>query len=57
MLTAVGALLFGFFDAFQIRLQGRGIPAELVQMLPYAMVIVILTLIAISARKARGARA
>lgn len=57
VLTAVGALLFGFFDAFQIRLQGRGLPAELVQMLPYAMVIVILTLIAISARKARGARA
>jgi simple sugar transport system permease protein len=57
VMTSVGALLFGFFDAFQIRLQGRGIPAELVQMLPYAMVIVILTLIAISARKARGARA
>lgn len=57
VLTAVGALLFGFFDAFQIRLQGRGVPAELVQMLPYAMVIVILTLIAISAKKARGARA
>ena len=56
VMTSVGALLFGFFDAFQIRLQGRGIPAELVQMLPYAMVIVILTLIAISARKARGAR-
>lgn len=57
VLTAIGALLFGFFDAFQIRLQGRGLPAELVQMLPYAMVIVILTLIAISAKKARGARA
>jgi simple sugar transport system permease protein len=56
VLTAVGALLFGFFDAFQIRLQGRGVPAELVQMLPYAMVIVILTFIAISARRARGAR-
>lgn len=56
VLTAVGALLFGFFDAFQIRLQGRGVPAELVQMLPYAMVIVILTVIAISARRARGAR-
>ncbi len=25
-LTAIGALLFGFFDAFQIRLQGRGCP-------------------------------
>lgn len=56
VMTSIGALLFGFFDAFQIRLQGRGVPAELVQMLPYAMVIVILTLIAISARKARGAR-
>jgi ABC-type uncharacterized transport system permease subunit len=56
VLTAVGALLFGFFDAFQIRLQGRGVPAELVQMLPYAMVIVILTFIAVSSRRARGAR-
>ncbi|MCB1444727.1 MAG: ABC transporter permease [Rhizobiaceae bacterium] len=56
VLTAIGALLFGFFDAFQIRLQGRGVPAELVQMLPYAMVVVILTFIAISARRARGAR-
>ncbi|MDB5555234.1 MAG: hypothetical protein JWL86_5218, partial [Rhizobium sp.] len=56
VLTAVGALLFGFFDAFQIRLQGRGLPAELVQTLPYAMVIVILTIIAVTARKSRGAR-
>ncbi|NTE88370.1 ABC transporter permease [Agrobacterium rubi] len=56
VMTAVGALLFGFFDAAQIRIQGRGVPAELVQMLPYVMVIVILTLIAISARKSRGAR-
>ncbi|MVA56497.1 ABC transporter permease [Agrobacterium vitis] len=56
VMTAVGALLFGVFDAAQIRIQGHGVPAELVQMLPYAMVIVILTLIAISARKALGAR-
>jgi simple sugar transport system permease protein len=56
VMTAIGALLFGFFDAFQIRLQGRGVPAELVQTLPYVMVIVILTLIAIAARKSRGAR-
>ena len=56
VMTAIGALLFGFFDAFQIRLQGRGVPAELVQTLPYVMVIVILTIIAISARKSRGAR-
>lgn len=56
VMTALGALLFGFFDAFQIRLQGRGVPAELVQTLPYVMVIVILTLIAVTARKSRGAR-
>ena len=40
--TALGAVLFGFFDAAQIRLQGRGIPAELVQTLPYIIVIVVL---------------
>jgi ABC-type uncharacterized transport system permease subunit len=41
--TALGALLFGLFDAAQIRLQGHGAPAELVQMLPYVIVIVVLT--------------
>jgi ABC-type uncharacterized transport system permease subunit len=55
--TAACALLFGFFDAFQIRLQGRGVPAELVQTLPYVMVIVVLTLMAIAVRRrpVRGA--
>ena len=52
--TALGALLFGFFDAFQIRLQGRGVPAELVQILPYAMVIVVLTLMALAVSRSRG---
>lgn len=56
VLTAIGALLLGFFDAVQIRLQGRGMPAELVQTLPYVMVIVILTIIAITGRKSRGAK-
>jgi simple sugar transport system permease protein len=40
--TALGAVLFGFFDAAQIRLQGQGMPAELVQTLPYVIVIVVL---------------
>lgn len=53
-LTALGALIFGFFDAFQIRLQGRGVPAELVQTLPYIMVIVVLTIVAIAVRRARA---
>ena len=52
--TALGALLFGFFDAFQIRMQGRGVPAELVQILPYAMVIVVLTVMAITMRRSRA---
>ncbi|MBV9290302.1 MAG: ABC transporter permease [Hyphomicrobiales bacterium] len=41
--TALGALLFGVFDAAQIRLQGRGVPAEIVQTLPYVIVVVVLT--------------
>jgi simple sugar transport system permease protein len=55
--TALGALLFGFFDAFQIRMQGRGVPAELVQTLPYIMVIVVLTAMAFATRRARTRRA
>jgi general nucleoside transport system permease protein len=55
--TALCALLFGFFDAFQIRLQGRGVPAELVQTLPYLMVIVVLTLMALAVRRTRAGRA
>lgn len=36
------ALLFGFCDAVQIYLQGQGIPAQLIQMLPYAVTLVVL---------------
>jgi ABC-type uncharacterized transport system permease subunit len=49
--TALGALLFGVFDAVQIRLQGRGVAAELVQTLPYLMVILVLTAMALAARR------
>lgn len=55
--TAFGALLFGFFDAFQIRMQGRGVPAELVQTLPYIMVIVVLTVMALATHRKRSRRA
>jgi len=54
--TAVGALLFGFFDAAQIRLQGHGVPAELVQSLPYAIVIVVLTALGLADRRRERAR-
>ncbi|MDW6022461.1 ABC transporter permease [Mesorhizobium sp. BAC0120] len=52
--TALCALLFGLFDAFQIRLQGRGVPAELVQTLPYVMVILVLTVMALAVRRKRA---
>ena len=50
--TAFACILFGFFDAAQIRLQGGGLPPELVQVLPYAVVILALTLA--SWRRRRG---
>ncbi len=51
--TAACALLFGIFDAVQIRLQGRGFPAELIQTLPYIMVILVLLAIGLAARRDR----
>ena len=53
-MTAFAALLFGFFDALQIRLQGRGIPAELVQTLPYLVVILVLVALGIAERRRLG---
>jgi simple sugar transport system permease protein len=54
--TALGALLFGAFDAAQIRLQGHGVPAELVQTLPYVIVIVVLTGLGVADRRAEHSR-
>ena len=53
--TALGALLFGLFDAAQIRLQGRGLPSEIVQTLPYVIVILVLTGLGFSDRRRRTA--
>jgi len=53
--TALGALLFGFFDAAQIRLQGHGVPSELVQTLPYIIVVLVLTGIGVADRRATRA--
>ncbi|MET0016551.1 ABC transporter permease [Oscillibacter sp.] len=36
------ALLFGFCDAVQIYLQGQGVPAQLIQMLPYVATLLVL---------------
>jgi simple sugar transport system permease protein len=55
-LTALGALLFGFFDATQINIQGRGVPSELLQMLPYLVVVGVLTAIGLAERRRRQLR-
>lgn len=52
--TALGALLFGLFDAAQIRLQGRGFPSEIVQTLPYVIVILVLTGLGFADRRGRN---
>ncbi len=47
-MTALGCLLFGLFEALQIRLQiGTGLPPQIPQMLPYITVIILLVLISV----------
>ncbi|TCO47960.1 ABC transporter permease [Actinocrispum wychmicini] len=50
--TALACLLFAVFDEAQARLQTAGVPAQLVQTLPYLVVIAVLTATAV--RDARG---
>ncbi|ALG14747.1 ABC transporter permease [Kibdelosporangium phytohabitans] len=50
--TALACLLFAVFDATQARLQTSGVPAQLIQTLPYLVVIAVLTATAV--RDARG---
>lgn len=49
--TATAAFLFGFFDAAQVRLQGFGVPVQLVQTLPYVVVVIVLTAVAIARQR------
>lgn len=44
-MTVVAALIFGIFQAVQIRLQSTGYPPQLVQSLPYVIVVAALALI------------
>ena len=44
------------FDAAQIRLQGRGVPAEIVQTLPYVIVIIVLTGLGFADRRVEARR-
>jgi general nucleoside transport system permease protein len=49
--TAAGCALFALFDALQIRFQQEGLSSQLVGMLPYLVVIAVLTLAALDARR------
>lgn len=46
-LTALAAVIFGVFEAAGFRLGSSGVPSQLVQMLPYLVVVISLTLVAI----------
>lgn len=45
LMTYVAALIFGFFDALGIRLQGVGIPSQFTQMFPYIVTVLVLILV------------
>lgn len=51
--TAAACVLFAIFDAMQVRLQSQSVPAELVQTLPYVVVVVVLTLTGVRAARTR----
>lgn len=53
-LTAIGCLLFGMFEALQFRVQVRtGLSPQLLQMLPYLIVVIILVLISVRKKQRR----
>ena len=55
--TALACLLFAVFDAGQARLQTEGVPAQLVQTLPYVVVVVVLTATAVRDSRGKARRA
>jgi simple sugar transport system permease protein len=53
-LTAIGCLLFGMFEALQFRVQVMtGLPPQLLQMLPYLIVVIILVIISYHKKQGR----
>ncbi|MEG2216440.1 MAG: ABC transporter permease [Clostridia bacterium] len=42
--AVIGSMLYGFTEALQIRLQGEGVPAQFVQMIPYVFTIIVIAL-------------
>lgn len=43
--TYIAALMFGFFDALGIRLQGLGVPSQFTQMIPYCITILAMLIV------------
>lgn len=54
--TAAACLIFGFFDAAQIRLQTHDVPAQLVQTIPYLVVVAVLAATGVRAARTRTRR-
>ncbi|MET0234038.1 MAG: ABC transporter permease [Kibdelosporangium sp.] len=55
--TVMACLLFAVFDAAQARLQTAGVPAQLIQTLPYLVVIAVLTVTAVRDVRGKARRA
>jgi len=54
-LTALACLLFGLFEAVQVRLQTTSnVPPQLPQMLPYLIVVAVLTVISLRRELRKG---
>lgn len=55
--TMLASLVFGFFDAFAIRIGTLAIPAEMPQMIPYVATVMALVLYALNNQQTRRVRA
>lgn len=55
--TMLASLVFGFFDAFAIRIGTLSIPAELSQMIPYVATVMALAIYALNNRQTQRVRA
>lgn len=51
--TTAACVVFAFFDALQVRLQTHDVPAQLVQTLPYAVVVIVLAITGIRQSRIR----
>jgi simple sugar transport system permease protein len=55
--TMFASLVFGFFDAFSIRIGTLAIPAEMPQMIPYVATVMALVIYALNSQQTRRVRA